>query len=151
MRKRLDDRQVQNPTFCEKVVRSTRSHRNPLCCLRRYEIEVDPVTVAREWDAKIRRVWHANQAGLANIRKGVLPPQSGDPRYNLHADDIDFQIESDVFGMIAPGMPQVSNHFDDLMGHVMNYGDGVYGGMFISAMYPQAFFTKNVREVVENG
>jgi hypothetical protein len=33
----------------------------------------------------------------------------------------------------------------------MNYGDAVYGGMFISATYTQAFFAKNIREVVENG
>lgn len=122
-----------------------------LYCLRKYGIDVDPVTVAHEWDSKIRQVWHANDAGLANIRKGILPPQSGNPRYNLHADDIDFQIESDVFGLIAPGMPQVSNRYGDRMGHIMNYGDGVYGGMFISAMYTQAFFAKNVREVVEGG
>lgn len=122
-----------------------------LYCLRRYGIDVDPVTVAHEWDAKIRQVWHANDAGLSNIRKGILPPLSGNPRYNLHADDIDFQIESDVFGMISPGMPQVSNRFDDRMGHIMNYGDGVYGGMFISAMYTQAFFADNIRQVVDNG
>ena len=122
-----------------------------LYCLRRYGIDVSPVTVAHEWDAKIRQVWHANDAGLTNIRKGILPPLSGNPRYNLHADDIDFQIESDIFGMISPGMPQVSNRFGDRMGHIMNYGDGVYGGMFISAMYTQAFFERNIREVVENG
>ena len=122
-----------------------------LYCLRKYGIDVDPVTVAHEWDAKIRKVWHANEQGLANIRKGILPPDSGNPKYNLHADDIDFQIEADVFGMISPGMPQVSNRFGDSMGHIMNYGDGVYGGMFIAAMYTQAFFAKNVREVVEGG
>ena len=122
-----------------------------LYCFRRYGINVDPVTVAHEWDAKIRQVWHANDAGLANIRKGILPPLSGNPRYNLHADDIDFQIESDIFGMISPGMPQVSDRFGDRMGHIMNYGDGVYGGMFVSAMYTQAFFASNIREVVENG
>jgi len=122
-----------------------------LHCLRRYGIDVDPVTVAHEWDKRIRKVWHANNAGLENIRKGILPPDSGNPRYNLHADDIDFQIESDVFGMIAPGMPQVSNRYGERMGHIMNYGDGVYGGMFISAMYTQAFFAKNIREVVESG
>jgi hypothetical protein len=122
-----------------------------LYCMRRYGIDVDPVTVAREWDKKIRQVWHANDAGLANIRKGILPPDSGNPRYNLHADDIDFQIESDIFGMISPGLPQVSNRYGERMGHIMNYGDGVYGGMFIAAMYTQAFFAKNIREVVENG
>lgn len=122
-----------------------------LYCLRRYGINVEATTVAREWDKKIRQVWHANDAGLANIRNGILPPLSGNPRYNLHADDIDFQIESDVFGMISPGLPQVANRFDDRMGHIMNYGDGVYGGMFISAMYTQAFFAKNVREIVMQG
>jgi hypothetical protein len=122
-----------------------------LHCLRRYGIDVDPVTVAHEWDKRIRKVWHANNAGLENIRKGILPPDSGNPRYNLHADDIDFQIESDVFGMIAPGMPQVSNRYGERMGHIMNYGDGVYGGMFIAAMYTQAFFAKDIREVVEKG
>jgi ADP-ribosylglycohydrolase len=122
-----------------------------LYSLRKYGIDVDPVTVAHEWDAKIRKVWHANEAGLANIRKGILPPDSGNPRYNLHADDIDFQIEADIFGMISPGMPQVSNRYGDRMGHIMNYGDGVYGGMFIAAMYTQAFFAKDIREVVEKG
>jgi hypothetical protein len=122
-----------------------------LHCLRRYGIDVDPVTVAHQWDKRIRKVWHANNAGLENIRKGILPPDSGNPRYNLHADDIDFQIESDVFGMIAPGMPQVSNRYGERMGHIMNYGDGVYGGMFIAAMYTQAFFAQDIREVVEKG
>lgn len=122
-----------------------------LYCLRRHGIAVDPATVAREWDIRIRQVWHANEAGLANIRKGIMPPDSGNPRYNLHADDIDFQIEADIFGMIAPGMPQVSNRYCDRMGHIMNYGDGVYGGMFIAAMYTQAFFARNAREVVESG
>ncbi len=122
-----------------------------LYCLRRYGIDVDTVTVAKEWAAKIKRVWHANDAGLSNIKKGILPPMSGNPKYNLHADDIDFQIEADVFGMISPGLPGVSNKFGDRMGHIMNYGDGVYGGMFIAAMYTQAFFAKNIREVVEQG
>jgi hypothetical protein len=122
-----------------------------LYCMRRYGIDVDPVTVAHEWDKKIRQVWHANEAGLANIRKGILPPDSGNPRYNLHADDIDFQIEADIFGMISPGMPQVSNRYGERMGHIMNYGDGVYGGMFVAAMYTQAFFARNIREVVESG
>ncbi len=122
-----------------------------LYSMRRYGIDVDPVTVAHEWDKKIRQVWHANEAGLANIRKGILPPDSGNPRYNLHADDIDFQIEADIFGMISPGMPQISNRYGERMGHIMNYGDGVYGGMFVAAMYTQAFFARNIREVVENG
>src|SRR5208283_5368238 len=52
-----------------------------LYCLRRYGIDVDASTVAREWADKIRVVWHANKAGLDNIKKGILPPMSGNPKY----------------------------------------------------------------------
>jgi len=51
-------------------------------------------------------------------------------------------FEPDIFGMIAPGLPQVSNCYGERMGHIMNYGDGVYRGIFVSAMYTQALFAK---------
>ena len=33
----------------------------------------------------------------------------------------------------------------------MNYGDGLYGGMFVSGMYTAAFFERDVRKVVAQG
>ena len=33
----------------------------------------------------------------------------------------------------------------------MNYGDGIYGGMFISCMYSAAFFENDPRRIVETG
>ena len=38
---------------------------------------------------------HANKEGRNNLRNGVAPPDSGHPKFNLHADDIDYQIEAD--------------------------------------------------------
>lgn len=97
-------------------------------------------------------LWHANRHGRDNIRRGIMPPLSGDPRYNLHADDIDFQIEADLFGILCPGLPQESNRLCDIFGHVMNYGDGVYGGMFVSGMYAAAYFEDtDVLRVVKAG
>jgi hypothetical protein len=40
-------------------------------------------------------LWHANEAGRDNLRKGIAPPDSGHPTFNSHADDIDYQIEAD--------------------------------------------------------
>ncbi len=97
-------------------------------------------------------LWHANRAGRDNIRLGIMPPASGHPRYNRHADDIDFQIEADLFGIICPGLPQESNRLCNVFGHVINYGDGVYGGMFVAGMYAAAYFeNEDVRAVVESG
>lgn len=97
-------------------------------------------------------LWHANKFGRENVRRGIMPPLSGHPDYNSHADDIDFQIEADLFGIICPGMPQESNRLCDIFGHIMNYGDGVYGGMFVAGMYVAAYFEdKDVEKVVQYG
>lgn len=97
------------------------------------------------------RLWHANAVGRENIRAGTQPPSSGHPRYNRHANDIDFQIESDLFGIICPGLPRWSNKLCDLFGHLMNYGDGVYGGMFVAGMYTAAYFDDDPETIVRSG
>ncbi|MCC6699871.1 MAG: ADP-ribosylglycohydrolase family protein, partial [Candidatus Hydrogenedentes bacterium] len=97
-------------------------------------------------------LWHANKYGRENVRRGIMPPLSGHPSFNKHADDIDFQIEADLFGILCPGLPEESNRLCDIFGHIMNYGDGVYGGMFVSGMYASAYFEGNdVEKVVRDG
>lgn len=96
-------------------------------------------------------LWHANAAGRHNLNRGLKAPLSGHPKYNLHANDIDFQIEADFIGLMCPGLPRVSNRFCDRVGRVMNYGDGVYGGMFVCGMYSAAFFESDPRQVAEAG
>jgi ADP-ribosylglycohydrolase/Carbohydrate esterase 2 N-terminal len=96
-------------------------------------------------------LWHANAAARRLLNRGIKAPLSGDPKYNLHANDIDFQIESDFIGLMTPGLPQESNKYCDRVGRVMNYGDGLYGGMFVCGMYSAAFFEKDARKIVEQG
>ncbi|MGC8738240.1 MAG: ADP-ribosylglycohydrolase family protein [Candidatus Hydrogenedens sp.] len=97
-------------------------------------------------------LWHANKAGRENVRKGIMPPLSGHPRFNSHADDIDFQIESDLFGIITPGLFKEMQQLGEVFGSIMNYGDGLYAGYFIAGMYSAAFFIDdNVEEVVRMG
>ncbi len=93
-------------------------------------------------------LWHANQSGRYNIQRGIMPPESGHWRNNPHADDIDFQIEADYAGLMSPGMPQAALHYADEIGHMMCYGDGWYGGVYVAAMYSLAFISDDVRYVV---
>jgi hypothetical protein len=96
-------------------------------------------------------LWHANLASRRALRRGVPAALAGTPKYNVHANDIDFQIEADFIGLMAPGLYQFSNDLSWRAGRVMNYGDGIYGGMFVSCMYAAAFFEKDVRKIVEIG
>src|SRR5699024_9609383 len=67
-------------------------------------------------------LWHANQSARYNILNGIDPPKSGHWLNNPHADDIDYQIESDYAGLMAPGMPNTASEISDKIGHIMNYG-----------------------------
>lgn len=93
-------------------------------------------------------LWHANQLGRYNILNGVMPPESGHWRNNPHADDIDFQIEADYAGLMAPGMVNASSFYCDEIGHMMNYGDGWYGGVYVAAMLSLAFVSDDMNFVV---
>ncbi len=97
------------------------------------------------------QLWHANGEGRKLLRRGIAPPDSGHPKFNKHAEDIDYQIEADYAGLIAPGMPNLGIELGDKFGHIVNYGDGVYGGQFISGMYAAAFFETDLSKIIQAG
>jgi len=94
-------------------------------------------------------LWHANVQARKNYFDSIFPPQSGHPDYNLHTDDIDFQIEADYIGFMCPGMPQTANKIADKIGHIMNFGDGVYGGVFVAALYAEAYFENDIPKIID--
>lgn len=93
-------------------------------------------------------LWHANQAARYNILNGV--EKSGHWLNNPHADDIDYQIEADFAGIMCPGMPNSASAISDRIGHIMCYGDGWYGGVYIGAMYSLAFVSDDIEYIVNN-
>ena len=94
------------------------------------------------------KLWHANQAARYNILNGMIAPESGHWLNNPHADDIDYQIEADFAGLMSPGMPNAASEISDKIGHIMNYGDGWYGGVYVGAMYSLAFVSDDIHFVV---
>jgi hypothetical protein len=96
-------------------------------------------------------VWCANRAGRENLRRGIAPPDSGHPRFSRNSDDIDYQIEADYAGLIAPGLPNTVIALGEKFGRLMNYGDGLYAGQFMGGMYAEAFFETDIDKVIAAG
>ncbi len=94
---------------------------------------------------------HANYQGRLNLQNGIEAPDSGSYLYNYHADDIDWQIEADFLGNFYPGMVSAAAARSFEIGHIMNYGDGVYGGVYVAAMHAAAFTARDLAEVIEAG
>lgn len=114
----------------------------------KYGLDADSRTFADEFVKHDYPLWFANQRARVNIRHGIYPPLSGHWKYGPYSDDIDFQIEADFAGIMAPGMPQRAAEICDTTGHLMNYGEGWYGGVFVASMYSLAIVEDNIRDIV---
>lgn len=92
-------------------------------------------------------LWFANQTARYNIQHGLTPPESGHWLNNPCADDIDFQIEADFAGLMSPGMVNSAVEICDKVGHIMNYGDGYYGGVFVATLYSYALISNDPADI----
>ena len=119
--------------------------------LEQYGLEVSIRQAGIDFANSGYGLWCANAAGRNNLRKGIAPPDSSHPKFNKCPNDIDYQIEADYSGLIAPGMPKVAIAMGEKFGRLMNYGDGMYAGQFMGAMYTEAFFETDIVKVIEAG
>ncbi len=116
--------------------------------LQQYGFDVSGRQAGIDFANTLYPLWHANNAGRINLRQGVAPPDSGHPRYNSHADDIDYQIEADFAGLISPALGNHAIELGNTFGRIVNYGDGLYGGQFVAAMYSLAFIEKEPEKII---
>jgi hypothetical protein len=117
--------------------------------IERHGIDAPATRFAEAFAKAGYQLWHANQMARHNLLvRGLTPPQSGHWRNNPDADDIDFQIEADFIGLMSPGLPGAAAELSDRVGHIMNSGDGWYGGVYVATMYSQAFVRDDIEAVV---
>ncbi|MCI8554356.1 MAG: PKD domain-containing protein [Clostridiales bacterium] len=114
-------------------------------------VDCDVKTVGEYFRDTSFALFHANLAARLNLRAGIHAPLSGHYLYNDHSDDIDWQIEADFVGQMLPGLTNAAISRAWELGHIMNYGDGVYGGVYVSAMHARAFTADTLDEILEAG
>ena len=117
--------------------------------LDRCGLDAPADTLARDFAYAAFPLFHANLQARKNYMDGLRPPLTGAAVNNLHADDIDFQIDADFIGLMCPGMGAAAMDYCRRIGRIMNDGDGLYGGMFVAAMHSLAFFEDDMLTVVE--
>ena len=119
--------------------------------LEDYGLDVSPRQAGIDFANTEYDLWCANLQGRTNLRKGIAPPDSSHPHYTDSGNAIDYQIEADYSGIIAPGLPQEAIRLGNVFGRLMNWGDGVWAGEFIGALYAEAYFTDDVDRLLDAG
>lgn len=80
---------------------------------------LSPEQIQKGWIKHIHReeenfLWVSNQRAFDLMLQGVLPPETGNPEQNEHFDMIDAQLTTEIFGLFAPGRPDIGEQIAQL-------------------------------------
>ena len=116
----------------------------------KYGIDMTVKQLGRQWIADSAGSWGSSAEARRLLLTGLQPPDTGHPRYNPLWYTIGPQFSADIYGLIAPGMPNVAGRIARQLGHIHGYAEGSDGGVFVAGMVSLAFTQTDVREVVRS-
>lgn len=103
-----------------------------------------------EWLANGAGSWGSSQQARLNLEKGIKAPDTGHPRYNRFWFTIGPQFSADVWGILAPGLPNVAARMAREYGHINGYAEATDGAMFVATAVSLGFVEKNVQKIVRD-
>lgn len=83
-------------------------------------------------------LWVSNQRAHELMLGGLLPPATSDPQHNEHYDMIDAQLTTEIFGLFAPGRPDVALKMAHLPIRTTARGDAADAAEFYVVMHALA-------------
>jgi hypothetical protein len=114
----------------------------------RYGIDMTVEQLGQQWLENSAGSWGSSEQALLLLKRGIKAPDTGNPRYNRLWWTIGPQFSSDVYGTLAPGMPNVAAAMARKYGHVNGYAEGVDGAVFVSGMISLGFVETDTKEIV---
>jgi len=87
------------------------------------------------------------QAAFANLRKGILPPNSG--RYNPHYFDDGAMCRAVPIGVVCAGDPEKAKKIAEIDAAITNYEDGIWAAQAIAAAVSIACSGGNKEQIRE--
>src|ERR1700734_1353328 len=114
----------------------------------KYGIRLPVEQLGQQWLENNAGSWGSSEQALILLKRGVKAPDTGHPRYNKLWWTIGPQFSSDVYGALAPGMPNVVAALARNLGHINGYAEGTDGAVFVSGMISLAFVEKDTHAIV---
>lgn len=124
-----------------------------LLTLKEKWLDITAEDIARKWDELLyKSQYTAERVALKNIRKGIMPPGSSSPSNdNYWYDAIGGQMKGDIWGLVAPGNPELASELARIDGQVAHQGIGIDGEVFIATIIANAFETGDREHLIRKG
>ena len=100
--------------------------------------ELQPTPYGKDEFGYQNFLWVSNQSAHTLMLKGYLPPETAHPDNNPNGDMIDAQLTTEIFGLLAPGVPKVALEIAYLPVRTAGYGDAVLISEFYIVMHSLA-------------
>ena len=103
-----------------------------------------------EWvDHLNHDIWVSTRRARDLMDEGFLPPETGNAENNPDgAWSIDAQLQTELFGMLTPGMPGLAATYAERFARVTNSGPAVEASVFFATLYSLAFFEDDVPTLI---
>lgn len=119
--------------------------------LRAFEKHGPKLTVQQlgeQWRVDVCGTWGSSKEARLNMAKGILPPDCGHPRHNRSWWTIGPQFSAEIYGLIAPGRPNLAAQLAREFGHINGYAEAVDGAVFVAGAVSLAFVEKDPKTIV---
>ncbi len=114
----------------------------------KYGADMTVEQLGQQWLENSAGSWGSSEQARILMTKGIMPPMSGNPRYNKLWFTIGSQFSCDLYGALAPGMPNLAGRIARKYGHINGYAEGADGGVFIAGMVSLGFSESDPKVIV---
>lgn len=122
-----------------------------MCAVRAFEKHGIGLTVEQlgeQWLANSCGSWGSSRVALANLKRGIKAPATGHPRYNRLWWTIGPVFTADLYGALAPGMPNEAARMARTYCAINGYGEALDGAVLYAGAISLGFVERDVKTVL---
>lgn len=114
----------------------------------KYGVSMTVDQLGKQWQENSAGSWGSSEQARLKMAKGISPSEAGHPRHNKLWFSIGPQFSADIYGALAPGMPNLAAKIARNLCHINGYAEGADGGVFVATMVSLGFTEKDPRMIV---
>ncbi|MFO1498674.1 MAG: ADP-ribosylglycohydrolase family protein [Verrucomicrobiota bacterium] len=114
----------------------------------RFGIQMTVAQLGQQWLENACGSWGSSEQARLALQRGLPAPDCGHPRNNQLWFTIGPQFSADVYGALAPGLPNLAGRIARELGHINGYAEGTDGAVFVAAMVSLAFREDDPKAIV---
>lgn len=114
----------------------------------KYGIDMTVQQLGQQWKENACGSWGSSEQTRLLLNRGIQPPETGHPKYNKLWFTIGPQFSADVYGALAPGLPNKAAALAREYGRINGYAEGVDGAVFVAGTVSLGFYEKDPKTIV---